>query len=223
MAGMTVRRIRRRHGRPPPGDRHRRRGSEGHPAAGHAAAGGDRPVRSRGHRPRCAVRITRCSSRRARSRRSSIWAARSTASPSSSRTCRPTTSRARCASGVRAPDEPIRIASEFANIADHFARERHFGRYSVIPIAGASEGYVPEDAEILIEGIETGSSVRANKLTVLERFFESTNCVDREQAAAGRRAARRVRRAGREAAAGRRERRSPQAGGREPCRPSVCT
>ena len=74
-------------------------------------------------------------------------------------------------------DAPIRIASEFANIADHFARERHFGRYSVIPIAGASEGFVPDDAEILIEGIETGASVRANKLTVLERFYESTNCV----------------------------------------------
>ncbi len=74
-------------------------------------------------------------------------------------------------------DGPIRIASEYPNIADHFARERHFGRYSVIPIAGASEGFVPDDAEILIEGIDTGSSVRANKLTVLERFFESTNCV----------------------------------------------
>jgi ATP phosphoribosyltransferase len=75
------------------------------------------------------------------------------------------------------PDAPIRVASEFPNIADHFARERHLGRYSVIPIAGASEGFVPDDAEILIEGIETGASVRANKLTVLERFFESTNCV----------------------------------------------
>jgi ATP phosphoribosyltransferase len=74
-------------------------------------------------------------------------------------------------------DAPIRVASEYPNIADHFARERHFGRYSVIPIQGASEGFVPEDAEILIEGIDTGSSVRANKLTVLERFFESTNCV----------------------------------------------
>jgi ATP phosphoribosyltransferase len=74
-------------------------------------------------------------------------------------------------------DGPIRVASEYPNIADHFARERHLGRYSVIPIAGASEGFVPDDAEILIEGIETGSSVRANKLTVLERFFESTNCV----------------------------------------------
>ncbi len=77
----------------------------------------------------------------------------------------------------RDPHKPIRVASEFANIADHFARDRHFGRYSVIPINGASEGFVPDDAEILIEGIETGSSVRANKLTVLERFFESTICV----------------------------------------------
>lgn len=75
------------------------------------------------------------------------------------------------------PGQPIRVASEFPNIADHFARERHLGRYSVIPIAGASEGFVPDDAEILIEGIDTGSSVRANKLTVLERFFESTNCL----------------------------------------------
>jgi ATP phosphoribosyltransferase len=71
----------------------------------------------------------------------------------------------------------VRLASELPNIADHFARERHLGRYSVIPIAGASEGFVPEDADILIEGMETGSSVRANKLTVLERFFESTNCL----------------------------------------------
>jgi ATP phosphoribosyltransferase len=74
-------------------------------------------------------------------------------------------------------DGPIRVASEYPNIADHFARDRHLGRYSVIPIAGASEGFVPDDAEILIEGIDTGSSVRANNLTVLERFFESTNCV----------------------------------------------
>jgi ATP phosphoribosyltransferase len=78
---------------------------------------------------------------------------------------------------ARVPHRPIRVASEYANIADHFARDRHMGRYGVVPIAGASEGFVPDDAEILIEGIDTGSSVRANQLTVLERFFESTNCV----------------------------------------------
>jgi ATP phosphoribosyltransferase len=88
------------------------------------------------------------------------------------------------------PGAAIRVASEHPNIADHFARERHFGRYSVIPINGASEGFVPDDAEILIEGVETGSTVRANKLTILERFYESTLCViankDRPDRAAGK-------------------------------------
>ena len=71
----------------------------------------------------------------------------------------------------------IRIASEYANLADHFARQRHIGRYQIIPVSGASEGFVPEDAEILIEGTETGTSVAANRLKVIDRIFESTNCV----------------------------------------------
>jgi ATP phosphoribosyltransferase len=71
----------------------------------------------------------------------------------------------------------IRIASEYANLADHYARQRHLGRYKIVPVSGASEGFVPEDAEILIEGTETGASVAANRLKIIERFFESTNCV----------------------------------------------
>ncbi|MEX2236585.1 MAG: ATP phosphoribosyltransferase [Dehalococcoidia bacterium] len=70
--------------------------------------------------------------------------------------------------------EVIRIASEYPNIADHFARERHLGRYSVIPVVGASEGFVPEDAEILIEGSETGKTWEANGLVPLQWLFEST-------------------------------------------------
>jgi ATP phosphoribosyltransferase len=69
----------------------------------------------------------------------------------------------------------LRVASEYTNIADHFARERRLGRYQVIPIGGASEGFVPEDAEILIEGTETGSTLAANRLKVAERLFESTS------------------------------------------------
>jgi len=71
----------------------------------------------------------------------------------------------------------IRIASEFPNIADHYARSRHFGRYQVLPVAGASEGFVPEDAEVLIEGSETGRSIVANGLKIIDAVFESTNCV----------------------------------------------
>lgn len=71
----------------------------------------------------------------------------------------------------------IRVASEYANIADHFARDRHLGRYRVIPVTGASEAFVPEDAEILVEGTETGSSFRANRLKTIETVLESTACL----------------------------------------------
>jgi ATP phosphoribosyltransferase len=73
--------------------------------------------------------------------------------------------------------ETIRVASEYPNLADQFARERHLGRYQVIPVVGASEGFVPEDAEILIEGSETGRTWKANDLVPLEWLFESTMIV----------------------------------------------
>ena len=74
------------------------------------------------------------------------------------------------------PRRAIRVASEYAELADHYARERQLGRYRVIPIAGASEGFVPDDAEILIEGSETGATLRANGLRMIDEIMESTNC-----------------------------------------------
>ncbi len=74
------------------------------------------------------------------------------------------------------PERTIRVASEYAALADEYARSRHLGRYSVIPISGASEGFVPEDAEILIEGTETGTTLRANRLRMIDVIMESTNC-----------------------------------------------
>jgi ATP phosphoribosyltransferase len=71
----------------------------------------------------------------------------------------------------------IRVASEFPGIADAYARRRHFGRYQVIPIAGASEGFVPEDAELLIEGTETGKTLVENNLKPIDILFRSTTCL----------------------------------------------
>lgn len=73
--------------------------------------------------------------------------------------------------------DAIRVASEYVNVADHCARSRHVGRYKVIPISGASEGFVPEDADLLIEGTETGATLAANRLKVVERLFDSTTCL----------------------------------------------
>jgi ATP phosphoribosyltransferase len=75
------------------------------------------------------------------------------------------------------PNKVIRVASEYASLADKYDRTKQLGRYSVIPISGASEGFVPEDAEILIEGTETGASLEANNLMMLDVMIESTNCI----------------------------------------------
>ena len=74
------------------------------------------------------------------------------------------------------PRRAIRVASEYVELADQYARDRRLGRYRVIPIAGASEGFVPDDAEILIEGSETGTTLRANRLRMIDVIMESTNC-----------------------------------------------
>jgi ATP phosphoribosyltransferase len=72
---------------------------------------------------------------------------------------------------------PVRIASEYPALAEGFARSVQLSRTQIIPISGASEGFVPEDADILIEGSETGTSIRANGLKMLDPFMESTNCL----------------------------------------------
>ncbi|MDZ7728468.1 MAG: ATP phosphoribosyltransferase [Dehalococcoidia bacterium] len=77
----------------------------------------------------------------------------------------------------RALGRPVRIASEYPALAESFARDTHLLHTSIIPINGASEGFVPEDADILVEGSETGTSIRANGLKMLDPFLESTNCV----------------------------------------------
>jgi ATP phosphoribosyltransferase len=70
----------------------------------------------------------------------------------------------------------VRVASEFPGIADAYARSRQLGRYQVIPIAGASEGFVPADAELLIEGTETGRTLVENNLKPIDLLFRSTTC-----------------------------------------------
>jgi ATP phosphoribosyltransferase len=71
---------------------------------------------------------------------------------------------------------PVRIAAEMSGLAELFARTHGLTQVEIMPIAGASEGFVPEDADILIEGTETGSSLRANNLKMLDTLMESTLC-----------------------------------------------
>ena len=70
-----------------------------------------------------------------------------------------------------------RVASEYTNIADEYARSRRLGRYRIIPTWGATEAFLPEDADLLIENTETGGTIARHNLKIIDTLFESTACL----------------------------------------------
>lgn len=71
---------------------------------------------------------------------------------------------------------PLRIASEYPHLADHYARTRHLAPYKVIPSWGATEGFLPDDADLLIENTETGTTIARHGLRILEEIMPSSAC-----------------------------------------------
>jgi ATP phosphoribosyltransferase len=71
----------------------------------------------------------------------------------------------------------LRLASEYTRIADKYARDNHLGVYRIIPTWGATEAFLPDDADILIENTETGSTLKRHNLKIIETLFESTACL----------------------------------------------
>lgn len=74
-------------------------------------------------------------------------------------------------------NRPFRIASEYINIADKYARENHLGYYWIIPTWGATEAFLPEDADMVIENTETGRTIALHNLKIVDTLFYSTACL----------------------------------------------
>jgi len=72
---------------------------------------------------------------------------------------------------------PLRVASEYVNIADKYARDNHLGAYRVVPTWGASEAFLPEDADLLIENTQTGRTLARHNLKIIDTLFESSACL----------------------------------------------
>jgi len=72
---------------------------------------------------------------------------------------------------------PLRVASEYINTADKYARDNHLGLYRVIPTWGASEAFLPEDADLLIENTQTGRTIARHNLKIVDTISESTACL----------------------------------------------
>ncbi|MBI4334800.1 MAG: ATP phosphoribosyltransferase [Chloroflexi bacterium] len=77
----------------------------------------------------------------------------------------------------RVRNQPVRVASEYTNIADRYCRDKRLGRYKVIPTWGATEAFLPEDADLLIENTETGETLARHNLKVIDTLFESSGCL----------------------------------------------
>jgi ATP phosphoribosyltransferase len=78
---------------------------------------------------------------------------------------------------IASSGKTLRVASEYVNLADKFARDNLLGHYRVIPTWGATEGFLPEDADLLIENTETGRTIARHNLKIIDTLFVSTACL----------------------------------------------
>ena len=72
---------------------------------------------------------------------------------------------------------PLRVASEYINIADKYLRDNYINPYKLIPTWGASEAFLPEDADLLIDNAQTGKTLAQHHLKVIDMLFKSTACL----------------------------------------------
>ena len=73
--------------------------------------------------------------------------------------------------------KPLRVASEYVNIADKYARDNHLGMYRIVPTWGASEAFLPEDADLLIENTQTGRTLAKHNLKIIDTLCQSSACL----------------------------------------------
>ncbi|MEW6141941.1 MAG: ATP phosphoribosyltransferase [Chloroflexota bacterium] len=72
---------------------------------------------------------------------------------------------------------PLRVCSEYVNIADKYLWENRLSPYRLIPTWGASEAFLPDDADLLIENTQTGKTLERQRLGIIDVLFESTACI----------------------------------------------
>jgi ATP phosphoribosyltransferase len=72
---------------------------------------------------------------------------------------------------------PLKVASEYVNIADRYLQDNHINPYKLIPTWGASEAFLPEDADMLIDNVQTGKTLERHKLRIIDVLFQSSACL----------------------------------------------
>jgi ATP phosphoribosyltransferase len=72
---------------------------------------------------------------------------------------------------------PPKVASEYVNVADRYIRDNRIHPYRLIPTWGASEAFLPEDADMLVDNTQTGKTLQQHRLKILDVLFQSSACL----------------------------------------------
>jgi ATP phosphoribosyltransferase len=75
--------------------------------------------------------------------------------------------------GGRLPDRPLVVASELERITTRWLRERGL-QATLVRSYGATEVFPPEDADVIVDIMDTGETLAANGLVVVERIMSSS-------------------------------------------------
>ncbi|HEV8573443.1 MAG TPA: ATP phosphoribosyltransferase, partial [Dehalococcoidia bacterium] len=68
----------------------------------------------------------------------------------------------------------VRIASEYPNLADVFARSARLRRYRIQPVWGAAEAYPPEDADCVLAASADEAALTSQALKPLHKLLDNS-------------------------------------------------
>jgi ATP phosphoribosyltransferase len=71
----------------------------------------------------------------------------------------------------------LRVASEYTDMADKYLRDNRIGSYRIMPTWGASEAFIPDDADLLVDNTQTGKTLVDNGLKIIEVILRSSACL----------------------------------------------
>ena len=77
---------------------------------------------------------------------------------------------------INPPKRPIVIATEYENIAHEWAMKNNLA-HIIIQTWGSTEAYAPDDADIVFDNIDTGKTMEANNLIVIDEIMHSSTCL----------------------------------------------
>lgn len=74
------------------------------------------------------------------------------------------------------PKRPLVIATEYESLAHRWAMQRGLAHICV-QTYGSTEGYAPDIADIVFDCCETGKTIEANGLVIIDRLMKSSTCL----------------------------------------------